>query len=154
MARPEISSYGHVHRVLHLPGVDNVAADFLSRGGPRPGEWWLHPEQASHLDPVQEVTDGVFCLPGDYSVFPLVLSGPKGNTGVDAIAYNWPLGLYYSFHPFSSTGQDSRVTSQSPAHSSRLATPAMDARSGCIAQGDPSSKYLFLNYLVSCLWME
>ncbi len=89
-----------------------MAAGLLSRGGPRPGEWWLHPEQASHLDPAQEVTDGAFyCLPGDYSVFPLVLSGPKGNTGVDAIAYNWPLGLYYSFHPFSST---SRFKSHKP----------------------------------------
>ncbi len=30
-------------RAVHLPGEDNVAADLLSRGGPRPGEWQLHP---------------------------------------------------------------------------------------------------------------
>ena len=31
-------------RAAHVPGKDNSAADLLSRGGPIPGEWRLHPE--------------------------------------------------------------------------------------------------------------
>ncbi|KAI2653671.1 Transposon Ty3-G Gag-Pol polyprotein [Labeo rohita] len=31
-------------RAVHIPGHLNVGADILSRQGPRPGEWMLHPE--------------------------------------------------------------------------------------------------------------
>ena len=31
-------------RSIYIPGVENMGADILSRQGPRPGEWWLHPE--------------------------------------------------------------------------------------------------------------
>ncbi|KAI2644938.1 ORF V: Enzymatic polyprotein [Labeo rohita] len=31
-------------RAVHVPGYLNVGADVLSRQGPRPGEWMLHPE--------------------------------------------------------------------------------------------------------------
>ncbi|CAM4724403.1 unnamed protein product [Leuciscus chuanchicus] len=31
-------------RAAYLPGVQNIGADTLSRQGPRPGEWKLHPE--------------------------------------------------------------------------------------------------------------
>lgn len=36
-------------RAVHVPGVLNSAADIMSRGGPQPGEWRLHPEVVSEL---------------------------------------------------------------------------------------------------------
>lgn len=39
-AQPHILSL----KAVHLPGLQNQAADMLSRGGPWPGEWRLHPD--------------------------------------------------------------------------------------------------------------
>ncbi|KAI2659094.1 ORF V: Enzymatic polyprotein [Labeo rohita] len=36
-------------RAVYLPGYLNVAADILSRQGPRPGEWMLHPEVVKQI---------------------------------------------------------------------------------------------------------
>ncbi|KAI2644504.1 Transposon Ty3-G Gag-Pol polyprotein [Labeo rohita] len=36
-------------RAVHIPGHLNVGADILSRQGPRPGEWMLHPEVVKQI---------------------------------------------------------------------------------------------------------
>ncbi|KAL0195159.1 hypothetical protein M9458_008731, partial [Cirrhinus mrigala] len=36
-------------RAVHIPGHLNVGADVLSRQGPRPGEWMLHPEVVEQI---------------------------------------------------------------------------------------------------------
>lgn len=36
-------------RAAHIPGAQNMSADFLSRQGPMPGEWRLHPEVVEHI---------------------------------------------------------------------------------------------------------
>ncbi|KAI2651122.1 ORF V: Enzymatic polyprotein [Labeo rohita] len=36
-------------RAVHIPGHLNVGADILSRQGPRPGEWMLHPEVVEQI---------------------------------------------------------------------------------------------------------
>ena len=79
-------------RAVYLPGKDNVAADLLSRGGPLPGEWRLHPvivqaiwdrfgRAQVDLFASQETTH----CPWWYSMI-----GPKGTLGVDALACTWP----------------------------------------------------------------
>ncbi|MEQ2230791.1 hypothetical protein ILYODFUR_032973 [Ilyodon furcidens] len=35
-------------RAVYIPGVLNRGADIMSRGGPRPGDWSLHPELIVH----------------------------------------------------------------------------------------------------------
>ncbi|KAL0160079.1 hypothetical protein M9458_043804, partial [Cirrhinus mrigala] len=45
-------------RAVHIPGHLNVGADVLSRQGPRPGEWMLHPE----------VVDGSLCHEGEHAI--------------------------------------------------------------------------------------
>lgn len=89
-------------RALHVPGVDNVAPDLLSRGGPKPGEWRLHKEIVQaiwawfgraqmDLFASQETTH----CPLWYSKVEL-----KGSLGVDALAHEWPCALLYAFPPF------------------------------------------------------
>jgi len=34
---------------LHIPGLENRGADLMSRGGPLPGEWVLHPEVVKQI---------------------------------------------------------------------------------------------------------
>ncbi len=36
-------------RAVHIPGHLNMGADILSRQGPRPGEWMLHPEVVKQI---------------------------------------------------------------------------------------------------------
>ena len=78
-----------------------VAADLLSRGGPLPGEWRLHPvivqaiwdhfgRAQVDLFASQETTH----CPWWYSMI-----GPKGTLGVDALACTWPQALLYAFPP-------------------------------------------------------
>ncbi len=89
-------------RAVHLPGEDNVAADLLSRGGPRPGEWQLHPAlmQATWLRFGKAKVD--FFVTQENTHCPLWYSivGPRGPLGVDALANKWPPVLLYAFPPF------------------------------------------------------
>ncbi|CAL9704266.1 unnamed protein product [Knipowitschia caucasica] len=89
-------------RAVHVPGLDNVAADLLSRGGPDPGSWRLHPQ----------VVWAIWGRYGQASVdlfasrqnahCPLFFSLGRDNPplGVDAMSHPWPHGLLYAFPPF------------------------------------------------------
>ena len=97
-AHPQFSSL----RAVHVPGPLNVAADMLSRGGPSPGEWRLHPQ----------VVEGIWSRFGRAEVdlfatresshcprfFSLRNDDPP--LGWDALAQSWPQTLLYAFPPF------------------------------------------------------
>ena len=83
-------------RASHIPGVLNTAADLLSRGGPLPGEWRLHPE----------VVEEIWRRFGRAEV-DLFASEETAHCRVwvseeeDALAQEWPEDcLLYAFPPF------------------------------------------------------
>ncbi len=67
-------------RAVHIPGHLNMGADILSRQGPRPGEWMLHPEVVKKIWRVfgQAQVD-LFATRQTSS--PLVLSDSSSSTG-------------------------------------------------------------------------
>ncbi|KAL0151074.1 hypothetical protein M9458_053587, partial [Cirrhinus mrigala] len=89
-------------RAVHLPGEDNVAADLLSRGGPRPGEWRLHPAvvQAIWLRFGKAKVDLFATQETTHCPLWYSMVGPRGPLGVDALANEWPPVLLYAFPPF------------------------------------------------------
>ncbi len=89
-------------RAVHLPGEDNVAADLLSRGGPRPGEWRLHPAliQATWLRFGKDKVDIFATQENTHCPLWYSMVGPRGPLGVDALANKWPPVLLYAFTPF------------------------------------------------------
>ncbi|XP_029441848.1 LOW QUALITY PROTEIN: uncharacterized protein LOC115081559 [Rhinatrema bivittatum] len=88
-------------RAVHLPGVQNSAADLLSRQKPPPGEWRLNPivvQMIWQKYGVAEVdlfasSTSTHC-PRWYS-----LSEPDSPLGQDALAHPWPDCLLYAFPP-------------------------------------------------------
>ena len=93
----------HAHgvslRAVYLPGKDNVAADLLSRGGPLPGEWWLHRVivQAIWGCFGRAQVDLFASWETTHSPWWYSMIGPKGTLGVDVLAYTWPRALLYAF---------------------------------------------------------
>ncbi|KAL0161370.1 hypothetical protein M9458_045095, partial [Cirrhinus mrigala] len=87
-------------RAVFVPGYLNVGADILSRQGPRPGEWMLHPEVVKQIwrvfGPAQvdlfATRDNAQC-PLWYS---LVHPAPLG---LDAMVQTWPRLRLYAFPP-------------------------------------------------------
>ncbi|KAI2645044.1 ORF V: Enzymatic polyprotein [Labeo rohita] len=85
-------------RAVYLPGYLNVGADILSRQGPRPGEWMLHPEVVKQIwrvfGPAQvdlfAIRENTQC-PLWYS---LVHPAPLG---LDAMVQTWPRLRLYAF---------------------------------------------------------
>ncbi|XP_077061833.1 uncharacterized protein LOC143714498 [Siphateles boraxobius] len=87
-------------RAMYLPGYLNVVADSLSRQGPRPGEWRLHPEVVEllwlsfgraevDLFASKETTH---C----HRWFSITLPAPLG---LDAMVQPWPRSRLYAFPP-------------------------------------------------------
>ncbi|XP_067359029.1 uncharacterized protein [Channa argus] len=99
--------WAHSHlrsiRAVYIPGVLNTAADTMSRGGPRPGEWVLHTEL------VQEVWSRFGRAEVDLfaakvnAQCPLWFSLRARDSpplGVDAFSHRpWPRRLLYAFPP-------------------------------------------------------
>ncbi len=87
-------------RAVHIPGHLNMGADILSRQGPRPGEWMLHPEVVKQIWRVFGqaqvdlfATQETAQCPLWYSLIhpaPLVL---------DAMVQTWPRPHLYVFPP-------------------------------------------------------
>lgn len=88
-------------RAIYVPGVQNRAADLLSRSGPCPGEWRLHPEVVANLwahfgtakTDLFASKETTHC-PSWFS-----MSHPRGPLGLDALSHEWPDGLLYAFPP-------------------------------------------------------
>ncbi|XP_071400930.1 LOW QUALITY PROTEIN: uncharacterized protein [Centroberyx affinis] len=88
-------------RAVYVPGVLNRAADLLSRSGPLPGEWRLHPEVVvslwirfgraqANLFASRETTHCTIWFSLMHQSSPL---------GLDALSQEWPEGLLYAFPP-------------------------------------------------------
>ncbi len=86
-------------RVMYVPGVSNLMADFLSHHRPFPGEWRLNPEVVqmiwhrfgrANVDPF---TSEINTLPS------VVLMNRKVPLGQDRLAHTWPDLLLYVFPP-------------------------------------------------------
>ena len=124
-AEPRLASL----RAVYYPGISNVDADLLSRGGPPPGEWMLHPEvvkkiwqkfgQAS-VD-LYATAETAHC-PRWFSRHP-----EPGSMGSDALAQEWPRELLYAYPPLTLMGATlQRVKDE--AHRVLLVAPYWPAR--------------------------
>lgn len=88
-------------RAMHIPGVRNTAADFLSRRRPHPGEWMLHPEVMRQIwSRYGKASVDLFASQASTQC-PLwfSLAEPTSPMGQDALACEWPHMLLYAFPP-------------------------------------------------------
>ena len=80
-----------------MRGSANSAADLLSRGGPLPGEWRLHPEVVREIWEVLGEAEVDLFASAETSHCSAWFSAET-----DALAQQWPVGrLLYAFPPFS-----------------------------------------------------
>ncbi|KAL0176947.1 hypothetical protein M9458_029277, partial [Cirrhinus mrigala] len=80
-------------RAVHIPGHLNVGADILSRQGPRPGEWMLHPEVVKQIWRIfGSAQVDLFATRENTQFHPAPL-------GLDAMAQTWPRLRLYAFPP-------------------------------------------------------
>ncbi len=87
-------------RAVHVPGVLNLADDFLSRQKLRPGEWMLNRQTVSQIwDLFSEAEVDLFASQ-ESSQCPLWFSLSFPTTlGIDAFAHPWPNVSLYAFPP-------------------------------------------------------
>ncbi|KAL0201683.1 hypothetical protein M9458_004870, partial [Cirrhinus mrigala] len=80
-------------RAVHIPGHLNVGADILSRQGPRPGEWMLHPEVVNQIWEIfGRAQLDLFATRENAQFHPAPL-------GLDAMVQTWPRLRLYAFPP-------------------------------------------------------
>ncbi len=118
-------------RAVHVPGILNLAADFLSRQKLRPGEWMLNRQTVSQIwDLFGEAAVDLFASQ-ESSHCPLWFSLSFPTTlGIDAFAHPWPNVSLCAFPPIKlipavlgSTIQSEGERCPSPSHSPILALP-------------------------------
>ncbi|XP_061089959.1 uncharacterized protein LOC133123505 [Conger conger] len=90
-------------RALYVPGQLNCGADLLSRGGPSPLEWCLHPLVVAEVwSRFGKARVDLFASRQNAHCplwFAMTATGSPP-LGVDALAHCWPKGLLYAFPPF------------------------------------------------------
>jgi hypothetical protein len=87
-------------RAVHIPGHLNIGADVLSRQGPRPGEWMLHPEVVKQIWKVFGQAQVDLFATRESAQCPLWFSlAPPAPAGLDAMAQTWPRLRLYAFPP-------------------------------------------------------
>ncbi len=112
---------------VHIPGILNLAADFLSRQKLRPGEWMLNHQTVSQIWDLFGKAEVELFASQESSQCPLWFSLSFPTTlGIDAFAYPWPNVSLYVFPPIKlipavlcSEGE----RCPSPSHSPILALP-------------------------------
>lgn len=89
-------------RATHIPGTQNVTADFLSRQRPRPGEWRLHPEVVENIWVMFGRAEVDLFASRETTHCPrwFSLADSTSPLGQDALAHDWPRTLLYAFPPF------------------------------------------------------
>ncbi|XP_053296886.1 uncharacterized protein LOC128456655 [Pleuronectes platessa] len=88
-------------RATHVPGIQNVGADLLSRGNPLYAEWKLHPAVVAQIwSHFGRATVDLFASRGNTQC-PLFFSlhDQSAPLGLDAFAHEWPRVLLYAFPP-------------------------------------------------------
>ncbi|XP_067245130.1 uncharacterized protein, partial [Chanodichthys erythropterus] len=87
-------------RAAYIPGHQNGGADALSRQGPRPGEWRLHPEVVSLLWKNFGRAEVDLFASGESTQCPLWYSlTHPAPLGLDAMVQTWPRLRLYAFPP-------------------------------------------------------
>ncbi len=87
-------------RLGYIPGHLNVGADILSRQGPRPGEWRLHPEVVKQIWRVFGQAQVDLFATHQTSHCPLWYSlTHPAPLGLDAMVQTWPRLRLYAFPP-------------------------------------------------------
>ncbi|KAL0161734.1 hypothetical protein M9458_045459, partial [Cirrhinus mrigala] len=87
-------------RAVHIPGYLNVGADILSRQGPRPGEWMLHPEVVKQIWRIFGPAQVDLFATRENTQCPLWFSlAHPAPLGLDAMAQTWPRLRLYAFPP-------------------------------------------------------
>ncbi len=87
-------------RAVYIPGHLNVGADILSRQGPRPGEWRLHPEVVKQIWRVFGQAQVDLFATRQTSHCPLWYSlTHPAPLGLDAMVHTWPRLRLYAFPP-------------------------------------------------------
>ncbi len=87
-------------RALFIPGYLNVGPDVLSRQGPRPGEWMLHPEVVKQIWRMSYQVEVDLFATRVNAQCPLWFSlAPPAPLGLDAMVQTWPRLRLYAFPP-------------------------------------------------------
>ncbi|XP_033996615.1 LOW QUALITY PROTEIN: uncharacterized protein LOC117490940 [Trematomus bernacchii] len=90
-------------RAMYVPGELNKGADLMSRGGPRQGDWSLHPELVSQVwSRFGRAEVDLFAARGNAqcALWFSLKAQDHPPLGVDAFAHRpWPRGLLYAFPP-------------------------------------------------------
>ncbi len=87
-------------RAVHVPGILNLAADFLSRQKLRPGEWTLNRQTVSQIWDLFGKAEVDLFASQESSQCPLWFSLSFPTTlGIDAFAHPWPNVMLYAFLP-------------------------------------------------------
>lgn len=88
-------------RAMHIPGLQNQVADFLSRQKPPPGEWRLHPEVVEEIWGRYGKMEVDLFASAASTHCPLWFSLKEATSplGQDALAHTWPNRLLYAFPP-------------------------------------------------------
>ncbi len=87
-------------RAVHVPGMLNLAADFLSRQKLRPGEWMLNRQMVSQIWNLFGKAEVDIFASQESSQCPLWFSLSFPTTlGIDAFAHPWPNVSLYVFPP-------------------------------------------------------
>ncbi len=87
-------------RALYIPGYLNVGPDVLSRQGPRPGEWMLHPEVVKQIWRLFYQAEVDLFATRVNAQCPLWFSlAPPAPLGLDAMVQTWPRLRLYAFPP-------------------------------------------------------
>ncbi len=87
-------------RAVHVPGILNLAADFLSRQKLRPGEWRLNRQTVSQIWDLFGKAEVDLFASQESSQCPLWFSlGFPTTLGIDAFAHPWPNVSLYAFPP-------------------------------------------------------
>ncbi len=87
-------------RAVYIPGHLNLGADILSRQGPRPGEWRLHPEVVKQIWRILGQAQVDLFATHQTSHCPLWYSlTHPAPLGLDAMVQTWPRLRLYAFPP-------------------------------------------------------
>ena len=87
-------------RAVYIPGKLNVGADILSRQGPRPGEWKLHPEVVEQIWRIFGRAQVDLFATQETAQCPLWFSlVHPAPLGLDAMVQTWPRLRLYAFPP-------------------------------------------------------